>query len=156
MSAYFYTGWGENQLYRMPGPSVWGSRLWNIIHRIGFYSGKSPERLKVDELRELQWLVRHLETIIPCAECRNHCEEYKRGREQINCKDAAVWFWNFHESVNHRLGKASVEFTEQIGAPCGKSLRDLWKEYVNISGISGKPATEFARHLFLWKSFVGI
>ncbi len=120
--------------------------------------------MKVDAKREIDWLLGHLETIVPCAECRLHIEEYRRvvglpgSLEQV-----ATWIWMFHQAVNQRIGKSGIEFSEGLGLiERGESLKNLWLNYttevyqaVQMGQLPGIGIKAFKQHLFLWKGFCG-
>ena len=147
----------------MPLPSVWGPYLWVVLHRIGYRAGKAPDIMATDEKRELDWLFAHLETIVPCVECRQHIEEYRKVHGIPVPAECGRWIWEFHEDVNRRLGKTGVPYSSELGSwPTNKSLRRLWREYcesifesVQMGNLPGKNLTEFGRHLFLWQGFAG-
>lgn len=150
----------------MPVPGIWGPHLWAVLHRIGYRAGKAPDIMAKDEKRELDWLLSHLESIVPCVECRQHIEEYRktRGMPLPLPSELGKWVWEFHEAVNLRLGKVSgVAYSPSLGSlPANKSLRALWREYtenvfesVQMGNLPGKNLSEFARHLFLWQGFAG-
>ena len=138
-------------------PSVWGSKLWEVLHAIGSRSGRSPAKLQRDELRELQWIVDNLETIIPCKECRTHVEEYRKltPPPEIWASDYDSWFWNFHEAVNTRLGKVGVSF-EEYKLQNKQKVIESWKEFARVVKIPATPLKGFERHLRLWMGFAGI
>jgi len=152
------------RLGNMNAPGVWGPHLWAVLHRIGFHAGKAPEKLARDEKREFEWLINHLETVVPCAECRAHIEEYRRARKGVSPANAARWIWEFHEAVNARLGKTGVEFSSDLGSSSPKkTLRQLWKTYtdtiltsVQVGFVTREAVSEFSRHLFLWQGFACI
>ena len=147
----------------MPLPSVWGPYLWAVLHRIGYLAGKAPDIMATDEKRELEWLFAHLETIVPCVECRQHIEEYRKVHGIPLPADCGRWMWEFHEDVNRRLGKTGVPYSSVLSSsPKDKSLRRLWREYcesifesVQMGNLPGKNLTEFGRHLFMWQGFSG-
>lgn len=145
----------------MPVPGIWGPRLWKVLHRIGYISKYPIDSLRKDANRELYWLIQHLETIVPCPECRQHIESYRKAYP-IEESEVGKWLWEFHEAVNERLGKPKgPEYSDILGN--GKErLSTLWREYsssvfesVQMGNLPGKNISEFARHLFLWKSFMG-
>ena len=147
----------------MNAPGVWGPPLWAVLHRIGFHAGKAPEKLARDERREFEWLINHLETVVPCAECRAHIEEYRRGRRPSALTEGGRWIWEFHEAVNARLGKTGVDFSSDLGSSSNKTLRQLWKTYtdtiltsVQVGFVTRESVSEFSRHLFLWQGFACI
>ena len=146
----------------MPVPGIWGPRLWNLLHRIGYYTKHTPANvLYTDARREFDWIIQHLETIVPCPECRQHIESYRKECP-VPIEGIGKWIWEFHEAVNERLGKPKgPEFSDTLGS--GKdSLRILWRNYassvfesVQMGNLPGKNISEFSRHLFLWQGFMG-
>lgn len=124
-----------------------------------------PPPMRVDAKREIDWLLAHLETIVPCAECRLHIEEYRRAGLPAKLEDVARWIWTFHEAVNIRLKKPteSVPFSDNLGViERGESLKNLWLNYtteiyqaVQMGQLPGIGIKAFKQHLFLWKGFCG-
>ena len=148
----------------MPAPGIWGPRLWEVLHKIGYhYENTSPatEILRRDARRELDWIINHLDTIVPCPECRHHIESHIKRYPIVSEKNIGRWIWNLHESVNEQLGKPKGPSYEEIVISKG-NLHSLWKEYassiyesVQMGNLPGKNLSEYARHLFLWKGFLG-
>ena len=141
----------------MQSPSIWGPKLWAVLHAVGSRCGRSPARIRLDELRELQWMVANLETIVPCQECRNHIQEYRR---HVPLPDQDLghynfWFWNFHEAVNQRLGKVGVPHDVFMNTQ-QKGVIEAWKEFAAIVRIPAVALKTFERHLRLWAGFAGI
>jgi hypothetical protein len=145
-------------------PSVWGPKLWKIIHILGYYSKRVPEMMRKDAKRELDWLLMHLETIVPCVECRLHIEEYRRANGLPSTLEHVTrWAWTFHEAVNTRLGKTGIDFSDDIGCiEQGENMKNLWLNYtteifqaVQMGQLPGAGIKTFKQHLFLWKGFCG-
>jgi len=144
----------------MPTPAVWGPVLWEVLHGLGFRSGKGPEYTAIDEKREVIWLIKHLEDIIPCRECRTHITAFKK-REGFNNSGVGPWIWQLHESVNERLGKVSVPFTTDIGSRV--NIRQTWKIYLNtlhesilMGSVKGSAVKDYNRRVGLWAGFAGL
>lgn len=150
----------------MAKPAVWGPHLWSVLEIIGWKSSASSNFSRIihgDMQRELRWLLLHLETIVPCAECRAHIESYRKEYPlPSSAKDYSQWIWNLHDAVNIRLGKGpSPPWSPEIGS--GKHLWTAWKNYrssIKDSIVTGKHngafVIEFNRHLMLWESFTGL
>ena len=138
----------------MQSPSIWGPKLWAVLHSVGSRSGRSHVKLRIDEIRELNWMIHNLETIVPCNECRIHIEEYRKHTPppQSDPEKYNLWIWNFHESVNHRLGKTGVPFP--IGVQ--KRVFEAWKEFTAVVKIPTAFLKNFERHLRLWAGFAGL
>jgi len=138
-------------------PSIWGAKLWALLHAIGLRTGRSPYRLRADEMRTLQWLVGHLETIVPCQECRTHIEEYRRRHPvpDQSPEDYNYWLWEFHEAVNHRLGKVGIPFSELSleGLP---NVINAWKDFLSVVKLPAAAMKAYDRHIRLWVGFAGI
>ena len=148
----------------MPTPTIWGPKLWKVLHCIGYYSARSPEIMKRDVKREFDWLLVNLETIIPCIECRQHLEEYKKiNGYPLTISDISEWMWKFHEAVNTRLGKPSVPYRNDIGKlDPNEKIRKIWNDYleeiadnVQIGQVTGISIQKFQQHFLLWKGFCG-
>jgi hypothetical protein len=116
----------------------------------------------VDEVREMKWMIDHLESIVPCKECRDHIQKYKRANPAPQAPQGVqLWFWQFHEDVNARLEKPSTAFTEDIGKPSNNAkLLELWKTYTDIlrdsllmGHVKGENIKEFHRHFRMWMGF---
>ena len=144
----------------MPLPAVWGPIAWKLLHAIGAKAGTaSTPALKRDELRYLQWLLNHLEYIIPCNECRSHIQAYRK-KEGVPEESSIVgaWIWTFHEAVNERLGKPEgPPFTVELGK--GENISQVWKDYLKcvqesflIGHLRSEDVKEWARILFLWRA----
>lgn len=143
----------------MQNPSIWGSKLWAVLHAVGIRTGRSLPSMSRDEVRELQWIVNNLETIVSCQECRKHIQEYRRHVPSPDKKagDYHFWFWNFHEAVNSRLGKIGLPF-ESVSEVHKKGVFEAWREFeMTVKGkVSLVVLKTFERHLRLWAGFAGI
>jgi hypothetical protein len=146
----------------MPVPAIWGPKLWAVLHAIGAWAGKNSKALRIDEAREIKWLLEHLETIVPCPECQQHIKRY---RSQVGLPtatyDTGEWIWKFHNAVNDRLGKESMPL--EVLATCGKNVLEPWAAYQTIlqdsmfrGRVRGDCVKEWNRHLRMWMGFSGI
>jgi hypothetical protein len=137
----------------------WGPTAWKLLHGMGWKAGKAQEKLRKDEEREILWLLRNLESIIPCAECRKHIGAYKKESFPKSSQEVGAWIWTFHEAVNERVGKPE-------GPPFSKSLgestdtKETFKEYTEIlkkeillGNVLSDKVRDWTRHFFLWLSF---
>ena len=146
----------------MPLPAIWGPKLWAVLHGIGARCGKSIPQTRRDEERELKWLIDHLETIVPCPECRDHITRYKKEHPMPGkAAEYGYWIWQFHEAVNTRLGKPSVAWTGDIGNSV--NLAKAWADFQNClkdsllkGSVRGDLVTKWKIHLQLWQGFSGV
>jgi hypothetical protein len=145
----------------MPVPAIWGPKLWSVLHAIGARAGKNSKALRIDEAREIKWLLEHLETIVPCPECRQHIQAYRQGSGlPTNTYDTGLWLSKFHNAVNSRLGKVEVPFTEDLGK--GTNIIESWNLYQAVlkesmfkGTVQGKALADWNRHLRMWMGFCG-
>lgn len=143
----------------MPLPAIWGPKLWAVLHGIGSRAGNSMAQTRRDEERELKWLFDHLETIVPCPECRDHIIKYRREHPLPRmASDYGRWIWAFHEAVNARLGKPSIGWSEDIGSSV--VLTKAWaefkisiKESLLTGSVRGDLVSQWRIHLQLWQGF---
>ncbi len=145
----------------MPVPSIWGPKLWAVLHAIGARAGTNLKALRIDEAREIKWLLDHLETIVPCPECRQHIQKY-RGTVGLpgETRNTGEWLWKFHNAVNVRLGKVEHPFDSGLGA--STNILQAWAEYQTVlkesmfrGTVQGKALGDWNRHLRMWMGFAG-
>ena len=145
----------------MPVPSIWGPKLWDVLHAIGSKAGRNSKALRIDEAREIKWLLEHLESIVPCPECRQHIKNYRQVTGiPVNTYDTGEWLSKFHNAVNTRLQKAEVAYTNDLGS--GINILDAWVSYQNVlkesamrGTVRGEALKEWNRHLRMWMGFSG-
>jgi hypothetical protein len=142
----------------------WGPSLWAILHTMAEKSGKGLERCRVDEAREMRWMVENLEWILPCQACFRHTIEYRRANPPLPLSagnvDYKLWFWNFHEAVNTRLGKVGIPLDCvkgdcDIRAAWGAYKELLRNKYIILRRIHWDRVLVFSRNLNLWLGFLG-
>ncbi len=151
------------QFLVMPVPSVWGPILWPILHWMSVRAGLGLclAKCRADEKRELAWLFTHLESIVPCVECKKHIEDYRKVNPLpaalAETKGYELWVWTFHEAVNRRLGKAAGPNLEEAREKWRnlKGLHEygrymkLLDESVLKGSVQGQALREWQRHLLL-------
>lgn len=139
----------------MPQPAVWGPVLWRFLHAFAARVGKGPVATRTDETREALWILEHLVTVIPCADCRKHWRNSlpQRGAPSL---PTAEWMFAAHNSVNRRLGKTELTVIPDVTL----SPREAWGKYVDIvkdsvarGHLEGIRVSEFSYHVKLWISF---
>jgi len=112
-----------------PGPiTVWGPRAWYWLHVFAInYNGTDKEKT-------LQRLVSFIRTL-PCHTCREHGTEYlKQNRPDMSSSETfQLWVWNFHNSVNKKLGKPFVTFDEYLQKYTDEICWSNWHSGCKIS-----------------------
>ncbi len=102
-----------------PQNEEWGPLLWLILHTLAEKAGKQTNPITLgDETRAWPLFVKTLVPIIPCPYCKEHFEHYLQSKPFTLPMDYYEWktyiplyFYDFHEAVNHRLGKPSFPFS---------------------------------------------
>jgi len=93
--------------------SVWGSKVWTLLHRLSFYSNRQ------DVGGAWKTVLRTLSETLPCQYCRNHMREYLNKNPltfpasasgQIKRETIILWLFNFHNHVNQSLGRQPFAF----------------------------------------------
>lgn len=140
---------------------IWGPSAWTFLHSCGF---AYPENPTLDEREAAYKLISALPYMLPCDECKHHAYQY------INCESTGIsspsssyldsmvvfsrWIFEFHESVNSRLGKKNKKSFEEYmkeylsGNPCGTDTCSLRQRYAQ---------QEQSYDVFpQWKTFISI
>lgn len=145
----------------------WGPLLWTLLHALAEKLGtQKPEILATDEAREIVFILRGVELIMPCEKCRRHYHEYRvknpfeefsKKRGQVLRKGVREWLYRLHEAVNQRNGVESnvlLENLESMYKPV--KIQDAWAalhkvlvESVRSGLVLGENVKSFARHLGL-------
>jgi hypothetical protein len=145
----------------------WGTLLWTLLHAVAEKLGtQKPEILATDEAREIVFILRGVELIMPCEKCRRHYhdyrlknpfEEFARRRGQGLRKAVREWLYALHETVNQRNGTEShvvLDNLESMYKPV--KIQEAWAALHKVlveSVASGLVLSEnvksFGRHLAL-------
>ena len=117
--------------------SHWGPLLWKLLHGLAEKLGtQKPDILAADEAREIVFILRGIEVIMPCEKCRRHYHEYRvknpydlfMQRRGLGLKRGVrEWLYNLHEMVNKRNGVESRLLLEDL-EPMYKDVKiqDAW------------------------------
>jgi len=90
-----------------PENKEWGPLLWAVLHGLAEYAGKSPEFFKHEELTAWLTILKQLQFIIPCTDCRQHYTTYYQANpltRQNIIQNIRIWLFNLHNDVNKRKG----------------------------------------------------
>lgn len=145
-----------------PETENWGPVLWSVLHGLAQRSGNvSTPIFREDEKRQWVNIINGLPKIIPCPSCREHAEAWILAHpifdvKKINSTDLHVWlvdwFYEFHESVNRRVGKPSFD-KELLAQNYGSvsiagalvHLKPFIETAIRLSGLT----------LFPWQKWIG-
>lgn len=95
--------------------TVWGSRVWTLLHRLSFYSNRQ------DIKGSWKNLLRILTDTLPCSLCRNHMREYINKNPLIFPPNSSsliiretiiLWLYKFHNHVNLSNGREIFPFDQ--------------------------------------------
>ena len=96
---------------KLHNPVYIGPGEWNTIHTLAAWAN-TPERKKI-----VIEQIKYLQSRFPCIECKGHFGNYIIAHPMeytIDGPEDALFLWtvNFHNAVNHRLGKAKVSYED--------------------------------------------
>lgn len=77
---------------------------WESIHLTGAWVD-NPQKFAFF----CSW-IRHQIENMKCQDCINHAREYMENNPPEKADDAFVWTWQFHNTVNRRLGKSEMPY----------------------------------------------
>ena len=130
--------------------------------------------LRLDEIRELEMIVRSFPQTLPCPNCQNHAFEYIRAHPLTWTKlsgpdltlGARKWFFDFHNHVNLNKTPPTAEFNyEEVGPKYG-IVTNVGHQYnifmgelqaaINHRWVTHDAAQSIKRHIGILRSFVGL
>jgi hypothetical protein len=157
----------------MPSNKDWGPFLWTALHGLAEKLGRQTvEIMASDEAREMVFILRFVEHIMPCEKCRMHYHEYLKknpvddfaNRRGETLRQAVrMWLWKLHNAINERNGSPSFPIEElsptYSAAPIAESLKQLYvvlSKAIPAGLILSEPLKSFRRHVSLLRSLIGV
>ncbi len=159
----------------LPQPSIWGPALWTILHVAAEKAGQNPViGIRIDEVRELEMLVRSFPQALPCAICQQHAAEYITnhkitwsGKVGPEVQDQIRrWFYDFHDHVNCTKSTPTTSIPyEEVALRYGNvtnvslfanTINEQITGALNFNIVKHDAARRFRRHLGSLRSFIGI
>jgi hypothetical protein len=155
---------------KYPQNEEWGPITWRIFHTVAEKGGLQTDKLfQADEGRIWPLFVKSIGPMIPCPYCRDHFTEYLAANPFTLPGDTAtwnvyirIWFYNFHESVNQRLGKPSFPF-DQLRAIYGNPqtiqanldiLEKIQQRAMKLGGVTILSWQAWVKHLRNIRAFL--
>ena len=89
----------------------WGPHVWEMLHVVTF---SYPLKPTFEKQRHTWNFFNSLHAVLACQLCGIHCKEYieKNPPPVDSGEKLKRWGWNFHNSVNEKLGKKKVSWEE--------------------------------------------
>ncbi len=92
-------------------PNVWGQGMWFTIHLVAITSTNPTNTIK-----QIKFFLNNL----PCDTCKQHALQYLSTHPLEDYVESTlnnsekiglfIWTFKFHNAVNYRLGKPSLEW----------------------------------------------
>jgi hypothetical protein len=127
------------ETYGIPKNSEWGPLLWQMLHGCAEKLGRAANHsLFLDQRREMIFVLRDVENVMPCALCRNHYKTWRVKRPidqfpetQAEFREAVrMWLYDLHEDVNQSRGIVSAVTPEILGPMYGGyDLKELGRQF---------------------------
>lgn len=88
-----------------PENKEWGPLLWAVLHGLAEKAGKATSIFQYEEIAGWLIILKELQFIIPCEDCRGHYKEYYEANPLT--KDTVIqsirtWLFTLHNNVNYR------------------------------------------------------
>jgi len=87
----------------------YGPGIWFVIHLMSYKTDKD-QTLR----RSFFTYIHALADNFPCGECRGHFKNYLSNNPPEKSNELFKWSWEFHNTVNKRLGKQVLTYEEAI------------------------------------------
>ena len=115
-------------------PTVWGPRLWFVIHTIAL---NYPDNPSYDQKRIHEDFFNSLVFLIPCDKCRIHYRQHINNNPVVNhLKNSDTLFRytiDLHNEVNKSLGKKIYSYEE-----VAKIYRNHYNKPYSVKNIKNK------------------
>ena len=153
----------------MPSNKEWGPPLWRVLHGLAENLGKSlPSLMATDEAREIYFILKFVDTVMPCALCQNHYREWKKQRtiegvpslrrEELQ-EFVKRWLYDLHENVNttHVVSYESLpELYKDVDVRLAfKEFQEGIRTSVGTLTISQEDLKKFIRHFESLRRIIG-
>ena len=157
----------------MPSNKDWGPFLWIVLHGFAEKLGRQTNEIMAsDEAREMVFLLKGVELVMPCEKCRKHYHDYLKKnpidefvnrRGEVLRQAIRLWLWKLHEAVNQRNGAQSFPLEELTPKYQNTSIAEALQPLKNVlykaipdGLIVSEQFKSFLRHFSLLRTLLGI
>jgi FAD-linked sulfhydryl oxidase len=113
----FYVDADDDEDYATQGnlPEVFGPPLWFCLHNAAHHY---PENAAPTYAERMKGIIIGLPVLIPCTTCKEHATAYIEEKKHTlmevckSRKTLVIFFIDFHNYVNQRLGKKIYSYEE--------------------------------------------
>lgn len=120
-------------------PTVWGPKLWFVIHTFAL---NYPDNPTYEDRRVMEEFFNNLKYSIPCHKCRIHYRQNLQNNPIISYLDNKQSLFKYtvdlHNLVNKSLGKKIYSYEE---------VTDIYKKHYNPSAVKAEKPSIFKRWL---------
>lgn len=118
----------------------WGPHAWKFIHYVTI---TYPEYPNHEDRYNFYEFIDSLDYILPCSQCRQHYQEYRINND-LSSSDSPVldnkgtlikWFFDFHNSVNEKLGKRTYPWSSFLSEYIGDNPKQGYCQNLNMKSI---------------------
>lgn len=151
------------ETYGIPKNYEWGPLLWQMLHGAAEKLGRATNSsLFMDQRREMIFVLRDVEAVMPCQLCRNHYKDWRTRHpidrfpeSQAEFREAVrQWLFELHEEVNSTHGVSSGLLIDQLGPMySGYDLKELGKQFdfltnrsIRLRAVERESAKRFSTH----------
>ncbi len=151
------------ETYGIPKNNEWGPLLWQMLHGVAEKLGSAPNHMIfMDHRREMIFILRYVETIMPCSLCRSHYAAWRTSHPidklpetQAEFRQAVrKWLFDLHEDVNQSRGFSSGLTLDQLSMMYkGYDLKELGKQFefllqraLRLKAIDREAMKKFSTH----------
>ena len=149
-----------------PENKEWGPLLWSVLHALAEKVGHASPIFQTEELLGWLLILKQLQFIIPCTDCRQHYTTYYQSQPLTKTnilENVRLWLFNLHNEVNIRKGvevfsldKLSESYPAQIIKPNIVGLKIKMDLVIKLSGVKINDWNQFYTKIMQMKSYYQI
>lgn len=137
--------------------STWGPTYWSFLHILSI---SFPDHPTAEQKTHFRQCLQHLSQIMPCEQCRTHMTTYLETVEWdtvLTSKETCMQFvWEFHNSVNQRLGKPFFPWDQFIDTYETRLNASEWNPIEDSHDLIETKEVLFVVSLLLWFVLMGV